>query len=87
MKIRYNVTLPERKSFRGGVKSDERIAVEGFLKGNMKNMCFEYETADEAKRKLAAIQAAKRKNNEDKLYDAYRNESNVYIIRLNGRKN
>lgn len=82
MNIKYNVELPERKTFRGGEKSDEVIALEGFLTGKMKNMCFEYEEAAEAKKKLAAIQAYRRKQNHKEIYDVYRVENSLFIVRL-----
>ena len=44
MEIKYDVQLPERKSFRGAAKSDEILAIETFLKmKGKKNMCFEYD--------------------------------------------
>ena len=82
LNIRYNVQLPERKEFRGGVKSDETIAIEAFIKGKMKNMCFEYETCDEAKRKIASIRSFRRKHSYRDVYDAYRSENCIYIVRL-----
>lgn len=71
MNIKYNVKLPERKAFKGGVKSDEVITIESFLTGKMKNMCFEYEENAEAKRKLASIQTYRRKQEHKELYDVY----------------
>lgn len=82
MNIKYNVELPERKAFRGAVKSDEIIAIESFLIGKMKNMCFEYEAAEEAKKKLASIQSYRRKQNHKEVYDVYRAERCIYVVRL-----
>ncbi len=82
MNVKYNVQLPERKMFKGGVKSDEVIAIETFLAGKMKNMCFEYDEAAEAKRKLASIQSYRRKQNHQNKYDVYRSENCIYIVRL-----
>ena len=51
MEIKYNVQAPPKKAF-GSAKSEEVKAIEDFLSsGNAKNMCFEYETAKEAKSK------------------------------------
>ncbi len=86
MNIKYNVQLPERKSFRGAVKSDEIIALESFLLGKMKNMCFEYDTPEEAKKKLSCIQAYRRKNDHKNIYDVYRNENCIYTVRLENPK-
>lgn len=87
MNIRYNVQLPEKKAFRGGAKSDETIAIEAFLAGKMKNMCFEYETCDEAKRKASAVQSFRRKHNHKDIYDAYRCENCIYIVRMDNGRN
>lgn len=81
MNIKYNVKLPERKVFRGGVKSDEIIAIEGFLTGSMKNMCFEYETPEEAKKKLSAVQSYRRRENHKELYEVWRSEKCIYVVR------
>lgn len=81
MKISYNVELPERKTFRGGVKSDEVIALEKFIGDTAPNMCFEYEQEAEAKRKLGSLQAYRRKWKHQKLYDVYRNGTRIFVVR------
>ena len=82
MKISYNVELPERKTFRGGIKSDEVIALEKFIGDTTPNMCFEYEQEDEAKRKLGSIQAYRHKWKHQKLYDVYRNGTRIFVVRV-----
>ena len=82
MNISYNVKLPERKSFRGAQQSDEIIAINGFLTGTMKNMCFTYDTPEEAKKRLASVQSYRRTKGHKEIYEAYRNENCVYIVRL-----
>lgn len=53
MEIKYNVQAPPKGSFNGGVKSEEVKAIEDFLtSGNAKNMCFEYETDQGAKKQV-----------------------------------
>ena len=81
MNISYNVFVPERPA-RWGQKSDEALAIEAFIitKGK-KNMCFEYETKDEAKKKLSGISAYKRKKSHADLYDAFRIENRIYIVK------
>lgn len=81
MNIKYNVKIPERTYFRGKTKSDERIAIEGFLEGKMKNMCFEYDTVEKAKKKTVSIQSARRHKKEQHLYECWRNGCCVYIVR------
>lgn len=82
MKISYDVKLPERKTFRGGQKSEDLMAIEKFLKGTKKNMAIEYDTPEEAKRRLGAIQAFRRKDPLGDLFDIYRSAACLYIIRL-----
>ena len=82
VKLRYNVKLPPKNNFKHGQKSDERIAIEGFMQSKHKNMCFEYETNAEAKKKLSTINASRRQKGETEIYEAYRVDKCVYIVRL-----
>lgn len=82
MNISYNVNLPERKTFRGAQESDETIAIKGFIAGKMKNMCFTYDTPEEAKKRLASVQSYRRSKGHKEIYEVYRNENCVYIVRL-----
>ena len=89
MEIKYNVQAPPKKAFNGGAKSEEVKAIEDFLtSGNAKNMCFEYDTKEEAKNKLSTVSSHKRKWNEKnpKKYDAYRVGNCIYIVRLTTKK-
>lgn len=81
MEVSYNVQVPERRYDRGKAKSDERIAIEGFIAGKWKNMCFEYETSEEAKKKTATIQSARRHKKETEIYDCWREGTRIYIVR------
>lgn len=88
MEIKYNVQAPPKRAF-GSAKSEEVKAIEDFLtSGNAKNMCFEYETEQGAKTKLATVTSHKRKWNEKntKKYDAYRVGKCIYIVRLTAKK-
>lgn len=80
MKISYNVKVPERKR-RYAEKSDEVLAIESFIISKSKNMCFEYETVDEAKRKYNSVRSYRRKAGHQEIYDMFRNENRVYIVR------
>lgn len=82
MKISYDVKLPERKTFRGGQRSEDLVAIESFLKGTKKNMAIEYDTPEEAKRRLGVIQAFRRKNPLGGLFEIYRSGAGLYIVRL-----
>lgn len=84
MNISYDVIVPERKS-RGGAprKSDEVIALESFLTTKkMKNMRIEYDTAEEAKKRLSTLQAYRRKNKLQDQIEIFRVETNIYIVRI-----
>ncbi len=85
MKIRYDVELPERKTSCGRRKSDETLAIEAFLAGDKANMCFEYESEEEAKKKQNSIQKNRRRKNCQEVYDLYRVENCVYIVRMKER--
>lgn len=80
MKISYNVKLPERPVTRAQ-KSDEVLALENFLLSKTKNMCFEYEQEDEAKRRCNTLRSYRRKNNHQEIYDLFRIENKLYIVR------
>lgn len=82
MKLSYNVKLPPKKNFSGGKKSDERMAIETFINSTHKNMCFCYDTVEEAKKKLSVINATRRAKKETKLYETYRVDECIYIVRL-----
>jgi hypothetical protein len=89
MEIKYNVQAPPKKAFNGGAKSEEVKAIEDFLtSGNAKNMCFEYGTDQEAKKKLSTVSSHKRNYNKTnaKGYDAYRVNNCIYIVRSGGKK-
>lgn len=83
MKINYDVKLPPRSYFGGTrTKSEETIAIDAFLEGAQKNMEFQYDTPDEAKKRLGSIQGSRRKSENGVLYDLYRSGSSLYIVRL-----
>ena len=86
MQLRYNVKLPPKKETRYGQKSDERIAIEAFIQSSHKNMCFEYDTSAEARKKLSTINATKRSKNEADIYDTYRVDRCVYVVRKEKKK-
>lgn len=83
MKISYDVLVPKRNQWRGGTKSDEIIALEAFLTTRkMKNMRFEYDTPEEAKKKLTTLTAYRRKNSLKEVFDVFRDDTNIYVLRL-----
>lgn len=86
MKITYDVILPERNSFNGGKKSEEVQAIESFLQGTQKNMCFTYEDEESAKRKLNSISAWRKRAPQGDLVDHFRNGSRIFIIRLSPKE-
>ena len=86
MKITYDVILPERSSFNGGKKSEEVLAIEAFLQGTQKNMCFTYEDEDTAKRKLASVSGWRKRVPQGDLVDHFRNGSRIFIVRLSPKE-
>lgn len=60
VKITYNVQVPEKTPC-GGRKCEEIIAIEEFLKSKEENMCFEYETLEEARQRSSVIWAHRRR--------------------------
>lgn len=82
MNIKYNVKLPEVNRFGCGKKSDEVLALESFLNGSMKNMCFEYDTPQEAKRKLSTVRSYRKRMHHEELYNVYKSQNCIYIVRL-----
>lgn len=80
MKIIYNVKVPERKR-RYAEKSDEVLAIESFIISKSKNMCFEYETVDEAKKKYNSVRSYRRKSGHQDIYDMFRDDNRIYIVR------
>ncbi len=54
MKITYNVNVPPRP-LRSSKKCEERIAIEEFLKSNLFNMCFSYDSKQEAQKRYKVV--------------------------------
>lgn len=86
MNISYNVKLPEKKH-RGGpmAKRDDIAALENFLEAKShKNMAVTYDTKEEAKKRLSALQAYKRSKELQKKIDIYRIDDTVYVAKIKG---
>ena len=86
MQIRYNIkNVPERPE-RLGQKSDEIMAIETFINTSQKNMVFEYDTEDEAKKRLGTVRYYMKKKELDIMFEYYRVNDCVYIIRKETKK-
>lgn len=81
--LRYNVKIPPRRKV--GEKSDEVQALDGFMVSKVRNMCFEYEDLEEAKKKAAALQAYRRTNGLKEKCEIFRIEKNIYVTRGKGQ--
>lgn len=82
MKISYNLReIPERSSSNYFKKSDESLAIDTFSGSSMRNMCFEYDTEAEAKKKIGAIGSYIRVKKLGNLTEHYRVGRNIYIVR------
>lgn len=80
MQITYDVILPERRTS-CLPRSEESIAIEAFLHGTQKNMCFSYNDNESAKRKYKSIQSMKRSKVNGPLFDVFRVDERIYIVR------
>jgi hypothetical protein len=80
MKITYDLEfLPER---RNNVRESEEVtAIKAFLAGAHKNMCFEYDSEKEAKRRLDAVRNFRSQHKLQEIFDLYRIENCIYILR------
>lgn len=85
MNISYNVKIPERKRF--GVKSDEVKAFDSFMESKMKNMCIEYDSDEEAKKKAAVLQTYRRSLPNKDEFEVFKQDKSIYVVRQQmGRK-
>lgn len=81
MKVSYDVQIEESK--RVGRESEESKMIRMFLDGSQSNMCFEYDTDEEAKQKAGLIsQIVKRINKEGKVVDYTKRNNKVYVLKI-----
>lgn len=83
MKITYDIEhLPSPKA-KGGKQCEEIQAVIAFLaNGQKKNMCIEYDDLNECKNRFSAIRRYQKLNNLQEVFDVYRLESKIYVVKL-----
>ncbi len=80
MNISYDVPLPENRRKK---KSDEVIAIEAFLTTlKMKNMRIEYDTEEEAKKKIISVRSYRNKNKLQEKVDVFRDGKDVYVVKI-----
>ena len=80
MNISYDVPLPENRRKK---KSDEVIAIEAFLTTlKMKNMRIEYDTEEEAKKKIISVRSYRNKNKLQDKIDVFRDGKDVYVVKI-----
>jgi hypothetical protein len=81
MKITYDLEhLPERRN--GAKESEEVIAIKVFMAGQQKNMCFEYDTPEEAKRRYDTVRNFRLTHKLQEVFDLYRKDKCIYILRI-----
>lgn len=89
MNVAYNVLIPDNiKRNSGSKKCDETIAVETFLSmdAKTKNMRFEYNSEEEAKKKASVIRSYIRKKNLKDVVELLRSENCLFIVRKEADK-
>ena len=84
MQISYDVKLPERRIRKK--HSEEGLAIEAFLKGSSKNMCFSYDKEATAKKRLGTLRGIKTKNTLGDYFDYFRDGCRIYIIWLSPKE-
>jgi len=85
MQITYDVKLPDKKGFTG--KGEEIRAVETFIQGTQKTMCFTYDDEKTAKAKLATLRSWYKRNTElASLIEYFRDGSRIYFARLSPKE-
>ena len=81
MKITYDLeVLPPRKGPAGG-RSEETLALVAFLAGKQKNMKIDYDDPRECKRKYDTLRNYRRVNKLQEVFDLYKVDSSIVIIR------
>ena len=81
MKITYDLEhLPERRN--GAKESEEVIAIKVFMAGQQKNMCFEYDTPEEAKCRYDTVRNFRLTHKLQEVFDLYRKDKCIYILRI-----
>lgn len=82
MKITYDVEFLPAKKRPCGKQSEEVDAVIAFLaNGQKKNMCIEYDDLNDCKNRFGAIRRYQRKNNLEAVFDIYRVEQKIYVVK------
>ena len=81
MKITYNLqVLPQRKNSRKD--SEETTALKAFLADSeKKNMVFEYDTPQEAKKRYDSMRNYRNANKLQDIYDMWRSEALICIVK------
>ncbi len=80
MKISYDLAaLPERRN--GGKESEEVTAIKAFLAGTQKNMCFEYDSDKEARRRYDSVRNFRLKHQLQEVFEMFRKDNCIYVLR------
>lgn len=81
MKITYNLqVLPQRKNSRKD--SEETTALKAFLAdGEKRNMVFEYDTPEEAKKRYGSMRNYRCANKLQDIYEMWRSDTLICIVK------
>lgn len=82
MKVSYGVEIDKASVGRGTI-SEEGKRINEFVKTEELNMCFEYDTAEEAKKRVACVSGQCKRINESGLAQIYyaKRGNKIYILR------
>ena len=82
MKVNYGVKIDEAVLGRNSL-SEEGKLITSFLDTDQENMCFEYDSSEEAKKRVACVSAfCKRTNKIGKHFISYTKRGNkIYVIK------
>ena len=80
MKITYDLDyLPERRPH--GQPCEEVLAIQTFLAGSQKNMCIEYDTDRDAKRRYDSVRNFRLQHKLQDVFEVFRREKCLYIVK------
>lgn len=85
MNISYNVYVPESRN--RASKSEEAMAIDAFMASKKYNMCFEYDTPEEAKKRAPTVRSYRNKSKHKEDIEIIRDGNRIYVVKRKGNIN